>query len=100
MGMSRPMISRYLAEMEDWAGTRLLHRSSRKLSLTPAGATAITNPSAATSRRRDQPSRTTTNGGGNLAYFLRPFHRTADLESAIAAVSQATSRPESGSTDQ
>lgn len=37
MGMSRPMISRYLAEMEDWAGTRLLHRSSRKLSLTPAG---------------------------------------------------------------
>ncbi|MFM2480788.1 LysR family transcriptional regulator [Celerinatantimonas sp. YJH-8] len=37
MGMSRPMVSRYLAEMEDWAGTRLLHRSSRKLSLTPAG---------------------------------------------------------------
>ncbi|MGE4259383.1 LysR family transcriptional regulator [Shewanella sp.] len=37
MGISRPMISRYLAEMEDWAGTRLLHRSSRKLSLTPAG---------------------------------------------------------------
>jgi DNA-binding transcriptional LysR family regulator len=31
------MVSRYLEEMEKWAGTRLLHRSSRQLTLTPAG---------------------------------------------------------------
>lgn len=37
MGMSRPMVSRYLAEMEQWSGSRLLHRSSRKLTLTAAG---------------------------------------------------------------
>lgn len=37
LGISRPMISRYLEEMERWAGTRLLHRSSRRLTLTPAG---------------------------------------------------------------
>ncbi|RZI72763.1 MAG: LysR family transcriptional regulator [Variovorax sp.] len=35
--MSRPMVSRYLAEMENWAGARLLHRTTRRVSLTPAG---------------------------------------------------------------
>lgn len=37
LGISRPMVSRYLEETEKWAGTRLLHRSSRRLTLTPAG---------------------------------------------------------------
>lgn len=41
LGMSRAMASRYLAAMEDWAGTRLLHRSTRRLSLSPAGETAL-----------------------------------------------------------
>ncbi|WP_373988166.1 LysR family transcriptional regulator [Duganella sp. BuS-21] len=37
LGMSRAMVTRYLAEMEAWAGARLLHRSTRRLSLTDAG---------------------------------------------------------------
>lgn len=37
MGISRPMVSRYLDEMEKWAGARLIHRSTRRLTLTPAG---------------------------------------------------------------
>ncbi len=37
LGMSRPMVSRYLEQMEQWAGARLVHRSTRKLTLTPAG---------------------------------------------------------------
>lgn len=37
LGMSRPMVSRYLEQMEHWAGTRLIHRSTRKLTLTSAG---------------------------------------------------------------
>ncbi|MDY1035745.1 LysR family transcriptional regulator [Lelliottia sp. CFBP8978] len=37
LGISRPMVSRYLEQMEKWAGTRLVHRSTRKLTLTPAG---------------------------------------------------------------
>lgn len=41
LGISRPMVSRYLEEMEKWAGTRLLHRSSRRLTLTPAGETIL-----------------------------------------------------------
>lgn len=37
LGLSRPMVSRYLDEMEKWAGARLIHRTSRKLTITPAG---------------------------------------------------------------
>jgi DNA-binding transcriptional LysR family regulator len=37
LDMSRAMVTRYLAEMEAWAGARLLHRSTRRLSLTDAG---------------------------------------------------------------
>jgi len=31
------MVTRYLAQMEQWAGARLLHRTTRRLSLTEAG---------------------------------------------------------------
>lgn len=37
LGISRPMVSRYLEQMEQWAGARLIHRTSRRLTLTPAG---------------------------------------------------------------
>ena len=37
LDMSRAMVTRYLSQMENWSGTRLLHRSTRRLSLTPAG---------------------------------------------------------------
>lgn len=37
LGMSRAMATRYIGLMEDWSGARLLHRTTRKLSLTPAG---------------------------------------------------------------
>lgn len=37
LGMSRSMATRYISLMEDWAEARLLHRTTRRLSLTPAG---------------------------------------------------------------
>ncbi|NJA87890.1 LysR family transcriptional regulator [Rhodocyclus tenuis] len=37
LAMSRAMVTRYLAQMEAWAGARLLHRTTRSLSLTAAG---------------------------------------------------------------
>ncbi|OAT48274.1 LysR family transcriptional regulator [Proteus hauseri ATCC 700826] len=37
LGMSRAMVTRYLNEMEEWAGVRLLHRTTRKQSLTSVG---------------------------------------------------------------
>ncbi|KQP37593.1 LysR family transcriptional regulator [Pseudorhodoferax sp. Leaf274] len=41
LDMSRAMVTRYLAQMEQWAGTRLLHRTTRRLSLTNAGEQAL-----------------------------------------------------------
>ncbi|AVD86848.1 LysR family transcriptional regulator [Pseudomonas sp. SWI44] len=35
--LSRPVVSRYLAALEDWVGARLMQRTTRKLSLTAAG---------------------------------------------------------------
>lgn len=37
LDMSRAMVTRYLAQMESWAGARLLHRTTRKLGLTAPG---------------------------------------------------------------
>lgn len=41
LDMSRAMVTRYLTQMESWSGARLLHRSTRRLSLTPAGEHAL-----------------------------------------------------------
>jgi DNA-binding transcriptional LysR family regulator len=41
LDMSAAMVSRYLAALEDWFGARLLHRTTRKLSLTDAGLAAL-----------------------------------------------------------
>lgn len=39
--MSGAMVSRYLAAVEQWMGARLLHRTTRRVSLTEAGAAAL-----------------------------------------------------------
>lgn len=41
LDMSRSMVTRYLAEMEEWASAQLVHRSTRKLTLTAAGEKAF-----------------------------------------------------------
>ncbi len=41
LDMSAAMVSRYLAAIEDWFGARLLHRTTRKISLTDAGMAAL-----------------------------------------------------------
>jgi DNA-binding transcriptional LysR family regulator len=37
LGIGQPNVSRHIAALEQYLGTRLLHRSTRKLSLTPEG---------------------------------------------------------------
>ncbi|GAB3480371.1 LysR family transcriptional regulator [Marinomonas epiphytica] len=37
LDMSRPMVTRYIETMENWLNCRLLHRTTRKVSLTTAG---------------------------------------------------------------
>ncbi|RCW69195.1 DNA-binding transcriptional LysR family regulator [Pseudorhodoferax soli] len=41
LDISRAMTSRYLESLEEWLGVRLLHRTTRKLSLTDAGEQAL-----------------------------------------------------------
>lgn len=41
LDMSRAMATRYLETLEAWLGTRLLHRTTRRLSLTDAGEQAL-----------------------------------------------------------
>src|SRR4051812_572322 len=41
LDMSRAMVSRYLESLETWLGARLLHRTTRRISLTDAGAEAL-----------------------------------------------------------
>jgi len=41
LDMSRAMVTRYLAELESWMGARLLHRTTRRLSLTGPGEEAL-----------------------------------------------------------
>lgn len=41
LDMSTAMVSRYLAAVEAWFGARLLHRTTRKISLTDAGQAAL-----------------------------------------------------------
>ncbi|GGF72848.1 LysR family transcriptional regulator [Alteromonas lipolytica] len=39
--MSRPMVTRYIEALEDWLQVRLLHRTTRKISLTSKGAQCL-----------------------------------------------------------
>ena len=41
LDMSTAMVSRYLAAIETWLGVRLLHRTTRRISLTEAGQAAL-----------------------------------------------------------
>jgi DNA-binding transcriptional LysR family regulator len=41
LDISRAMVSRYLESLETWLGARLLHRTTRRVSLTDAGAEAL-----------------------------------------------------------
>ena len=41
LGMSLSMVSRHVAAVEEWLGTRLLHRTTRRISLTETGQEAL-----------------------------------------------------------
>jgi DNA-binding transcriptional LysR family regulator len=42
LGMSRIMVTRYVTDLEQWLGTRLLQRSTRRISLTTSGESCLT----------------------------------------------------------
>lgn len=42
LDLSRAVVTRHLGELEGWLGARLLHRTTRRLSLTDAGSNCLT----------------------------------------------------------
>lgn len=91
LDMSRAMVSRYLAEMESWAQSRLLHRTTRKLSLTDAGEKTLQRCrdmlALAGEMRVDNPSDTAPLGG-LLRVSCSQSLAQATLGSAVAAFLQ------------
>jgi DNA-binding transcriptional LysR family regulator len=62
LGMSKAAVSRYVSELEQRLGVRLIHRTTRKLSLTPEGevfprAAARSWPASRLRKRRSPPTR-------------------------------------------
>lgn len=63
LDLSRPVVSRYLAELEEWAGARLLHRTTRRFSLTPAGNDVLAKCRQMLELAQDVPVATAARGG-------------------------------------
>ncbi|WP_219953178.1 LysR family transcriptional regulator [Dickeya zeae] len=85
--MSRAMVTRYLAEMERWAEARLLHRSTRQLSLTHEGETVLQHcrELLAVSHKLDMPAKGRKEPAGLLRLTCSPSLAQATLVAAITA---------------
>lgn len=76
LDLSRPVVSRYLGELEQWVGARLLHRTTRKLSLTSAGEQTL------------ERCRQVLDLTGDMASFVAP---QADAPTGVLRLSASTS---------
>ncbi|MEI7375517.1 LysR family transcriptional regulator [Dickeya chrysanthemi] len=85
--MSRAMVTRYLAEMERWADARLLHRSTRQLSLTTEGETVLQycRELLAVSQKLDRPARERMEPAGLMRLTCSPSLAQTTLVEAITS---------------
>ncbi|UGQ45405.1 LysR family transcriptional regulator [Massilia endophytica] len=70
LGMTRAMVSKHVLQLEDRLGARLLHRSTREVSLTDAGQ-AYLEPCSAAVLQAQEAARVVTHAGAELAGPLR-----------------------------
>ncbi len=71
LDMSRAMVTRYVAEMEQWLQTRLLQRTTRSVTLTDAGELALRRCQQMLALTTDLEEETATTAGGELRGQLR-----------------------------
>jgi DNA-binding transcriptional LysR family regulator len=86
--LSRAMVSRYLASLEQWLGARLLHRTTRRVGLSDAGEQALSrcrrmleladDVQAVTAARRGEAT-------GRLRITTSPSFAQAQLTAAVVA---------------
>ena len=70
LGLTRAMVSKHIMQLEDKLQARLLHRSTREVSLTDIGQ-AYLEPCMATVAQAQEAARVVTHAGGELAGPLR-----------------------------
>jgi DNA-binding transcriptional LysR family regulator len=95
--LSRAMVSRYIASLEQWLGARLLHRTTRRVSLSDAGQQALSRCRrmiemadevvAAAGARRSEPV-------GKLRITTSLSFAQTQLTAAVAAYQQRFARVE------
>jgi DNA-binding transcriptional LysR family regulator len=88
LDMSPAMVSRYLAAAEEWLGARLLHRTTRRVSLTSAGQAALPSCRQLLELAEDTRQRTGDRGRepeGTLRLTTAASFAEAQLTTAIVA---------------
>ncbi|MCM5679799.1 LysR family transcriptional regulator [Schlegelella sp. S2-27] len=86
LDMSTAMVSRYLAAMETWLHARLLHRTTRRISLTDAGESALSSCRHLLESAEDVESRAQAAGreaSGRLRVASSPSFAEAQLAAAL-----------------
>ncbi len=84
--MSRAMVTRYVAELEQWLGARLLQRTTRSVTLTDAGETCLRRSQQMLALMENVEEETSTATGGALRGQLRLTCSTSFAYAHLAAV--------------
>jgi DNA-binding transcriptional LysR family regulator len=86
LDMSRAMVTRYVAELEQWLGARLLQRTTRSVTLTDAGETCLRRSQQMLALVENVEEETATSTGGALRGQLRLTCATSFAYAHLAAV--------------
>jgi DNA-binding transcriptional LysR family regulator len=86
LDMSRAMVTRYVAELEQWLGARLLQRTTRSVTLTDAGETCLRRSQQMLALMENVEEETSTAIGGALRGQLRLTCATSFAYAHLAAV--------------
>ncbi len=86
LDMSRAMVTRYVAELEQWLGARLLQRTTRSVTLTDAGETCLRRSQQVLALVENVEEETATSTGGALRGQLRLTCATSFAYAHLAAV--------------
>ena len=86
LDMSRPMVTRYVTELEQWLGSRLLQRTTRRVTLTDAGEQCLRRGEQMIALMQDVEAETASRDGelrGQLRITSSSSFGTSHLASAI-----------------
>lgn len=95
LALSRAMVSRHLASLEQWLGARLLHRTTRRVGLSDAGEQALPRCRRMLEMADEVQAVAGTPGGepaGRLRITTSPSFAQAQLTAAVVAFQQRHSR--------